>query len=75
VLKVDESSDEDIKEFVGRQKFYSDGSGRFVTYSKNGVGLISKLNRGDTIVKRDDKIVEICNGDAFANKYETFNDL
>jgi len=69
VLNVDQAADEDIKNFVGPNHFYSDGDANYVCYHRNGIGLIARLRKGDYIVKRNGAIAEVCNRDTFAEKY------
>lgn len=74
VLNCNSASNEEIAEFVGSSKFYADSSGRYVTYAQKGIGLISRLQNGDHIIKRGDKIIEILDRHSLKQKYQIYHE-
>ena len=69
-LRVDGASDEEIKEFVGNNKFYRDGDDRFVAYCSNEIGLIAKLGNNDVIIKLDGEVSRILDHNIFESQYD-----
>lgn len=71
-LDVSSATPDEIAEFVGAQKFNNSDGEMFVTYARNGIGLISKLKANDVIVKRGEQVLEILEDHIFKSRYICF---